>query len=67
MTRFTEDGVRRILAAECEEAGGQKAWADRHRISPAYVCDAIQGRRALGRKLLEALGMRFVATYERSE
>ena len=64
MMLLTEDQALELLASECRAAGGQQAWAQRHRISAQYVCDALRRRRALGQKLTKALGLRFVAMYE---
>lgn len=54
---MTDEEARAFLASECQKAGGQRAWALAHCISPAYVNDAIAGRRAIGAGLAEALGL----------
>ena len=54
------------LRRACEAAGGQQAWARAHGISPAYVCDVLNARRAPGTKILRALGWIRLVTYQRS-
>ena len=46
-------------------AGSQKQWADDHGISYAYVSDVLQGKREPGDKVLDALGLVKVVTYQR--
>lgn len=53
-----------MLKRQCMDAGGQKAWADMHHVSPQYVCDALQGRRDVGALISEALGLQRVIFYE---
>ncbi len=60
---FTPEDVREILRAACEKAGGQKAWADKHDVSSAYVCDVLQGRREPGHMILRGLRMRRLVRY----
>ena len=62
---LNESQVRNLLKRECDAAGGQKQWAEKHMISESYVCDALQCRRTLGRKLTEALGVKYIAMYEK--
>jgi len=51
------------LRRACDAAGGQKAWADRYGISPQYVCDVLNARRAPGDSILAALGLRKLVRY----
>ena len=51
------------LRAACRLAGGQKAWAEAHGISPQYVCDVLNARRDPGESILAALGLRKVVRY----
>jgi len=60
-----EDQVRDLLKRACEEAGSQKAFADKHGLSGAYISDVLQGRRDLGKSILDALGIVAVTTYRR--
>ena len=41
----------------------QRAAAKRLRVSPSYLSDVIQGRRAPGKKLLDALSMKRETRY----
>ena len=49
--------VTKRLQKQVTAAGGQKAWADKHKISAAYVCDVLQGRRLPGDKITVAMGL----------
>nr|WP_314074439.1 hypothetical protein [uncultured Roseococcus sp.] len=55
--------VYEMIEAACEAAGGQKAWALRHDLSPGTVGDVVHGRRDPGPKLLKALGLKRVTRY----
>ena len=58
-----EAEVRRLLRRQCEMAGSQKAWAEKHKVSTAYVSDALNQRCELGDALLKGLGVKRVVTY----
>lgn len=45
-----------ILQSACDKAGSQWKWAMQHTLSPAYVSDVLNGRRAPGESILKALG-----------
>lgn len=65
---MTEDEVRQMLRAACDKAGSQMAWANKHRITPAYVSDALAGKRHFGPRILAALGIEVagsITTYRR--
>jgi hypothetical protein len=49
--------VRRLLAAECYSAGGQRAWAERHGFSPGFISSVLQRRKEPSAKMLAALGL----------
>lgn len=49
--------VRTRLRKSVNASGGQKAWAEKHDISPQYVCDVLMGRRLPGDKITKALGL----------
>ena len=51
------------LQAACRDAGGQKAWAERHGLSPQYVSDVLNARREPGDGILSALGLCRVVRY----
>lgn len=55
--------VCRRLTAACKKAGGQKAWAEQHSVSPAYVSDVVNSRREPGQSILDALGLVRVVRY----
>lgn len=55
--------VRQLLQGECRKAGGQKAWAMQHEMSPAYVSDVLQSVRAPGPTICAALGLERVVYY----
>ncbi len=38
-------------------AGGQKAWAEKHGVSPQFVCDVLKGRRGLTDTICQAIGL----------
>jgi hypothetical protein len=57
--------VNNVLADACVVAGSQQAWARENGISPQFVCDVLQGRRAPSDRLARALGYRRVVSFER--
>lgn len=57
--------MRALLRRECDQAGSQKAWADKHGLSGAYVSDVLQGRRDIGDSIVKALGLRAETVYRR--
>ena len=60
---MTIDDVRGLLRKSCRAAGSQQAWAEKHKISPAYVSDVLVERRDPGPAILEALGLRAETVY----
>lgn len=60
---MTADDVRKILAAACDEAGSQRAWAKRHSLSAAYVNDVLLGRREPAEAICKALKIKRTVTY----
>lgn len=62
---MSEDEAIELLRAECQKAGSQKAWAIAHCISPAYVCDVLSKRRAIGVGLANALDLERILTFQR--
>lgn len=60
---MTEDDARDFLRGRCGEAGGQRAWALAHCISPAYVSDVLSGRRTIGPGMANALGLERIISY----
>jgi len=56
-------GISGILSASVREARGQTAWAAKHGVSVSYLNDVMNGRRAPGAKILNALGVQKVVRY----
>lgn len=52
-----------LLRHACKKAGGQHAWAKRHRISPSVVSETLNAHRDPGPELLAALGLAPVTRY----
>lgn len=46
-------------------SGSQVALAQEMGVSPTYLGDVIHGRKEPGKKILDALGLKRVVTYER--
>jgi len=63
---MTIDQVVRLLRRQCEAQGGQAAWAKAHGVSPAYVNDTLQRRRAPGAAILRGMGLVKIVTYKRA-
>jgi hypothetical protein len=63
--RMTKEQVVALLESECVKAGSQAAWARKYQVSPAYLSDVLAGRREPGGKLLDALGLERLVSYER--
>lgn len=61
---MTAAEVRDLLREACIDAGSQRAWATEHGVSPVYVSDVLSGRREPGEKILDALGLRKIVSYE---
>jgi len=55
---MTEADLIALLRTAAANAGGQKAWAIAHGVSPQYVNDIILGRRQLSETVAHALGYR---------
>jgi hypothetical protein len=54
------------LRLACREAGGQKAWAEAHGVTPQHLNDVLAGRREVTPRILAALGFRQVVRYART-
>jgi DNA-binding transcriptional regulator YdaS (Cro superfamily) len=52
----TQADLIAILRSACERAGGQRAWAEAHGLSPQYVCDVLKGRRDVSERMANELG-----------
>lgn len=54
--RLKRADIVRLISQECEQAGGQSAWARRHGVSISQLSEVINSRRAPNAKMLLALG-----------
>jgi hypothetical protein len=61
---MTEQQVIDLVRAEVEKAGSYRALGAKWGVTPSYLCDLLQGRRAPGPKLLRPLGLERVVTVE---
>lgn len=59
---MTADEVRALLTTAAN--GNVSAWAKQNNISGAYVSDVLAGRREPGEKILQALGLIRVVTFQ---
>ena len=64
---LTETQVIERLRAACEAAGSQRAFAQAHQFTPAYVHDVLHGRRPPADRILDALGLERVVIYQEKE
>ena len=64
---LTEQDVIARLQAAIAAAGSQTAFAQQHGMSDQYVSDAVRGRREIGRKILDALGLERVVSYREKQ
>lgn len=61
---LSEADLRKLLKADCQKEGSQTKWAMKHDLSSAYVSDLLYGRRPFAKRVLKALGVKAVTTYE---
>lgn len=62
-----EQAILERLRAAIRVAGSQQAFARQYGISAQYISDVAHGRRIMGQKILDALGLERVVSYrERS-
>lgn len=57
--------VHGLIREACDAAGGQKAWANQHGMSPSYVSEVLHMKREPGPAILDALGVVRVVRYLR--
>lgn len=55
-----------ILNKKCKDAGGQKAFAEKHGISQSFISDVLNARRDIGPSILRAIGFARVTRYVES-
>lgn len=60
---LTEQEVIERLRVAIEESGGQRAFAEKHGFTAAYVNDVRHGRRAPADRILSALGLERITVY----
>lgn len=60
---LTELQVIERLRAACAAAGGQKAFAKVHGLTPGYVHDVLHSKRAPADRILAAIGVERVVIY----
>lgn len=62
---MTEDEVIERLRVACQNAGGQKAFAQLHNFTPAYVSDVLRGKRSPADRILAAIGLERIVIYQK--
>jgi len=65
MPLLSEVQILECLWKACEQAGSQKAWAEKNGVSPSYVTDVLLGRRAPGDAITHRLGFERVVRYRK--
>lgn len=61
---LTEAQVMDRFREAVKVAGSQRAFATQHKVSLQYVNDVLHGRREMGVKILDALGLERVVRYQ---
>jgi hypothetical protein len=54
----------KLLVDACDAAGSQKAWASAHGFAGSFVSDVIKERRKPSERMLSALRLRRVESFE---
>lgn len=62
-----QEAAMKLVSKAIEKEGSQKAFAQKHALSPAFVNDITQGRRELSKAILDAVGLERVTLYRRKE
>lgn len=57
------EAIRSLLFAQCEQAGGLRAWARRHGVPVSLVSETLSGRRPPGEAIANALGFLCVPAF----
>lgn len=60
---FSRLDVISTISDACAMEGTQKAWAEKHGLSPQYVSDVIAERRLPGKTILKAAGFEKAELY----
>jgi DNA-binding transcriptional regulator YdaS (Cro superfamily) len=66
MRVLDSDGVRALMRQACNEAGTQKAWAEKIGVSPGFVSDILKGGREPSGAVLRAPGLERAVMYRRA-
>lgn len=61
---LTEQEVMDRLKNAIEAAGGQRRFAELHKLTPGYVNDVLHGKRALADRILATIGVQRHVVYE---
>jgi DNA-binding transcriptional regulator YdaS (Cro superfamily) len=61
---MTHTQLMKLIRSKCSE-DTQLAYAKELGVSPSYLCDILKGRREIGPKVLERMGMERVIQYRR--
>lgn len=64
---LTKSDVMRLFMDRCDQLGGQVGFANYYKLSRAYVNDVYHGRRGIGDKILNALGLRKIELYAKTD
>lgn len=60
---LTEQEVMERLKGAVADAGGQRAFAEKHGLTPGYVNDVLHGKRAFADRILATIGIERQVTY----
>jgi transcriptional regulator with XRE-family HTH domain len=64
---MNEIDIRKMIQSLVKEKGGIRAFAKQLKISPSYVSDVCNGRRAPGPPFLKTLNMKKIIVYIKKE
>ena len=62
---MTLDKVMQRLRGQIAEAGSETSWAATHGLSQAYINYVVRGAAKPGPRILKALGLKKVTSYEK--
>jgi hypothetical protein len=61
---MTRDEAMTILRNHIEKEGSMRAFADKHDFNVSFISDIMRGRREPSERILLAVGVKKVVTYE---
>jgi DNA-binding transcriptional regulator YdaS (Cro superfamily) len=64
---LTDRDVIKRLQSAVQAAGSQRAFAAAHGVSEQYLSDVLRGRREIGQKILDTLGLERVVSYREAD